>query len=405
MNIEFLEDKISRVESVFNNILYMKPEDRVVSPTINALSDLSDALNEIFDTNKCTDILYTSNTDKPFFGIKVAPLMNGSDALTILLGEDRIRLEKYQIEFDSKLFNIGLDSSELTAILLYEVSITMDNYDIIDNIRIMIDKAMLTDDDVLSIRDSANYSQLMIFAVKDAIYKLSDILTKEPEELVTPIIQATNLEDSIISAKEKIATSATGISDTLSAQTPPILKWALMVYRDINRQKYMIYDTLTDAKNFTASRLEKRDIDACINALDRISTQISLSEDTNLNKFLDKNNLTSINELSLFKALKKNGLRSLENELYEYSMRVKNCTDASDAYLIMRGLNSRLGILEDYLMNEDLSYNDRKHWEGVAESYRQLRVILSKKKFEDKQYGLFFDYSALDKLDKKSEDD
>jgi hypothetical protein len=30
--------------------------------------------------------------------------------------------------------------------------------------------------------------------------------------------------------------------------------------------------------------------------------------------------------------------------------------------------------------------------------------LLAQKKFEDKQYGLFFDYSALDKLDKKPEE-
>ena len=70
----------------------------------------------------------------------------------------------------------------------------------------------------------------------------------------------------------------------------------------------------------------------------------------------------------------------------------------------MRGLNSRIGILEDYLYNENLSDHDRKHWEEVLEIYKQLRVILSSKKFEDKQYGLFFDYSALDKLDKKPEE-
>ena len=36
----------------------------------------------------------------------------------------------------------------------------------------------------------------------------------------------------------------------------------------------------------------------------------------------------------------------------------------------------------------------------VAQAYRDLRVVLSKKKLDGKQYGLFFDYNKLDELDK-----
>ena len=81
-------------------------------------------------------------------------------------------------------------------------------------------------------------------------------------------------------------------------------------------------------------------------------------------------------------------------------MRVKNCTDADDAYLVMRGINNRLGVLEDYIYSEQLSDSDRRHWEEVAQAYRDLRVVLSKKKLEGKQYGLFYDYNKLDELDK-----
>ena len=402
MNIEYLSDKVEKVESIFNNILYLKPEDRIISPQANVVDDLKTILNEIFDENKCTDILFTLNTDKPFFAINVAPSMNGSDALTILTTDENIRLVNYQIEFDSKLFNIGLDSAELTALLLFEINSMMCNNEIFEKLRLLIDIKLLSIDDVIRIRESANYAQLMIFAVKDTLQKLGSVLLKDTaEELITPIIQATDLQNEIVSAKEKILASDVGLSDTLRTPVPVVLDWTLMVYSDIKNYKRMIQTTLTDAKAFTGSRLEKRELDACIDALNRIDTTISFNE--SVGNYLDNKNLGALNELSIFKALKKNGLRGLENELYEYKMRVKNCTSAEDAYLIMRGINSRLGILEDYLYNEELSDHDRKHWEEVAEAYRQLRVILSQKKFEDKQYGLFFDYSALDKLDKKAE--
>jgi len=403
MNIEYLSDKVEKVESIFNNILYLKPEDRIISPQANVVDDLKTILNEIFDENKCTDILFTLNTDKPFFAINVVPSMNGSDALTILTTDENIRLVNYQIEFDSKLFNIGLDSAELTALLLFEINSMMCNNEIFEKLRLLIDIKLLSIDDVIRIRESANYAQLMIFAVKDTLQKLGSVLLKDTaEELITPIIQATDLQNEIVSAKEKILASDVGLSDTLRTPVPVVLDWTLMVYSDIKNYKRMIQTTLTDAKAFTGSRLEKRELDACIDALNRIDTTISFNE--SVGNYLDNKNLGALNELSIFKALKRNGLRGLENELYEYKMRVKNCTSAEDAYLIMRGINSRLGILEDYLYNENLSDHDRKHWEEVAETYRQLRVILSQKKFEDKQYGLFFDYSALDKLDKKPEE-
>lgn len=403
MNVEYLSDKVERLQSVISNILYLKPEDRLINPHINNLEDLIVILNEIFDENKCTGVTYTLNTDKPFFGIRVFPAMNGNDALTILTTEEKVKLVNYEIEFDSKLFDIGLDSSELAAVVLFEIASMMDNNQIFDVLRSHVDTYLITNDDVINIRNSANYSQLITFGIKDSLYKFSSVIFKnDAEELLIPIIQAINMEDYIISAKEKILASASGISDSMRTPNPEVLDWVLFVYKDIKRNKGIIYDTLTDAKAFTASRIEIREINACIEALNRIDTTISFTE--SINKYLEKKNFSAINEVSIFKSLKKNGLRSLENELYEYSMRVKNCTDADDAYLIMRGINNRLGILEDYMYNEDLSINDRKHWEMVADSYRQLRVILSKKKFDDKQYGLFFDYSALDKLDRKPEE-
>ena len=48
------------------------------------------------------------------------------------------------------------------------------------------------------------------------------------------------------------------------------------------------------------------------------------------------------------------------------------------------------------VIGPDTTYNLTK--------YKELRMVLSKKKFSDKQYGLFFDYSALDKLDNPNND-
>ena len=402
MNIEYLAEKVEKLESVFVNILYLKPEDRVVAPNMSNLADLRTIINSIFDENKCLDVLYTLNTDKQFFGIRINPAMSASDATVILSTDEKVRLVNYQIEFDSKLFDIGLSGDELVAITIYEIASMMDNTEIFDNLRALIDCNVVTNDDVISIRDSVNYAQLIIFAIKATMYKLSSMIFKdEPEDLLAnPATAATETGESLLSAREKIISSISGLGDTFRTPKPVILEWMFLMYRDMKINSGIISDTLNDAKAFTASRLEIAEIDKTLDAVNRIDNSIIESKNIDLNHFFEKKHLSSLNEISLFRSLKKNGLRGIENELYEYTMRVKNCTDADDAYLVMRGINNRLGVLEDYIYSEQLSDSDRRHWEEVAQAYRDLRVILSKKKLEGKQYGLFFDYNKLDELDK-----
>ena len=69
-----LNDKVERLESVFLNIIRLKPEERLIAPNISHLTDIKTALNDLFDQEcTCKDVIYTLNTDKPFFGIETEP--------------------------------------------------------------------------------------------------------------------------------------------------------------------------------------------------------------------------------------------------------------------------------------------------------------------------------------------
>lgn len=405
MNIELLPEKIEKLESVFLNILYLKPEDRVISPDMSILGDLKAAINAIFDDNMCINVIYTNNTDKQFFGIRINPNMSPSDAAVILTTDEKVKLNKYQIEFDSKLFDIGLNETELAAVTIYEISSMMDDYDIFDKIRLEVDKIMLRNEDIVHIRESVNYAQLIIFALKDTLFKLSSLLFVEnPEDLTMNVtIQACNLENYIVSARDKIDSSLQGLGETLRQPGMTILTWMFTMYRNMNIYSGVVKNTLKDARSFTASKLEINEIEKTLTSVDRIEGNV-LEESCNLNQFFDKKHVSCLNEFSIFKSLKKNGLRGIENDLYEYAMKVKNCTESEDAFMIMRGINTRLGVLEDYLATEDLNDSERKHWEHVCNQYRELRIALSKKKFKEKSYGLWFDYSKLDEFDKKNEE-
>ena len=402
-----LNESIEKLHSIFLNIICLKPEERLITPSIEHLGDIKDALNNILKDNMCTDVLYTFNTDKPFFGVHVNPVMTPTDAITILATDEKVKLHKYQVELDSKLFDVDLTAEEIIAVLLHEISAMVDSNEAIDNVRALVDLHVLCNDDIISLRDSVNYSQLIIFALKDTLYKVSSAIFKEdPEELIcNKLIQACELEDSLISAQEKITTSTFGIGEVVREPKTIILRWMFMVYRDIKTNYSICRYTLTEAKEFTGSRLEKMEIDKALSSIERIGNVFV--ESTNINKVLESANLSAVSEISLFKSLKMNGLKGIEDDLYEYMLRVKNCETEEDAIYILRCINTRLSILEDYLNNTpDLSEYERKRWEGVATKYRLLREDLAKKKIVNKkQYGLFFDYDKLDYLDKKPEDD
>ena len=80
-----------------------------------------------------------------------------------------------------------------------------------------------------------------------------------------------------------------------------------------------------------------------------------------------------------------------------FNLRVNNADTEDDAYYALQQINSRLGTLEDYIRYSKLDDAEYDHWMSVANDYRSLRKRLADKKVLDrKQYGLFYDYDALD---------
>ena len=83
----------------------------------------------------------------------------------------------------------------------------------------------------------------------------------------------------------------------------------------------------------------------------------------------------------------------------EYTMRIKNIEDENDALLLMRQLNNRIAILEDYIAQEELDERSYQKWNKVLEKYYSLRETLTKKTiYKQKMYGLFADYNVLQQM-------
>lgn len=408
MDLFELMDSVDRLKSIIVSIKSVRQnvENGTLLGNINGLlEDVKVELNQIFPLIKCTDILWTLNTDKQFFGIKIDPAITPKEALNIFITDNPVSFGMYKVEFDSKLFDIGVDEEEIVSMLLYEIDSMLCSTATLDILRGLIDIHVF-ENDTINLRNSVNYSQLLIFGIKDTLYKVSSLMFKEDLEDLTSnkLIQALELTDSLVSSQRKIVESVFGVGDTVRSPKTIVLKWVFMVYNDMEHNSRLIVETLKDSMDFTGSALERQELSKTINAIDKIrynSGDNHLKESAPINKVLSEAGIESIGEISLFKSLKNSGLKSIEDQYYEYSIRIKNCETEEDAMFIIRGINSRLSILEDYIWNTpDITEGERKRWEALANRYRELReTIIKKKIYNKKQYGLFIDYNQLDQLD------
>ena len=393
-----LEKNVELLMNTFNNILFLTPDELVVTPTRNNLREIGSCLDKIFPENKCFDVLYTPNYDKLFFGIRVNPTISPADLIQIIGDEEKMKLNSYKLEFDSKLFDMGLSPQELAAYTIYEVGSMCASYQIIDDLRTVIDLNMTSNDDTVYLKESVNYAQLVIYAIKDSLTKLSSLIYKDSiEEYVTnPVIQGCDLGEFLVSAHDTIIASENGPKDSLRASNTSILQWMFIMYRDMRTNSSTVMDTLRDAKTTTGSKLDIEEINKTIDSINRIDATIEpQTEALELPKFFEAKNMSSVNEFTLFAGLKKNGLRSIEDYLYEAAIRMKNLETEDEAMFLMRSLNTRMNILIDYIYNTPgLSDREKEHWEQVYDRYAKLREELVKKRiWNKKQYGLFFDYN------------
>ena len=355
--------------------------------------ELMKVLNNIFDKYVCSNVLFTNNIDKMFFAVKVNPTITDTDIAKIILGTDEVQLTRYAVEIDTKIFQY-VDATAVTCYLIEEIASIMST-NTIENVRGTLDLVLAGTDDSIEIKSSLYYSQLLIFGVKDTMQKVASLIYKPTEAVGNNIYSQTfEIKDILIDTLTKIRSGIFGDHDITVSPKLGVLRWVLDTYRDINTNCVAMEDILKTAKLETGSVLMQKEIDLTIKSIRRAMSEV-LIESTPL--------LEAFKGFSLFKGLKQNGLRSIEDDLYEYKIRIKNCEDQDEAMYILRQINTRISILEDYIYNtSDITEQEVSRWRSVIDSYRELRIELSKRKIGNKKnYGIFVDYDKIDQLDKE----
>lgn len=379
--ISLINDKLTGVCAQLKDIITSGAPFNSSQPMV------ADVLNEIFPENQCIDVILTKNTDNMFFGVIVNPTITNVDLMSILVDTDDVDLDRYVVEIDSKAVCL-LDPDDLAVYLVRDIDAMM-NKGAIADVRAYLDILLAKQDDSIDLKNSINYSNILIYGIKHTMRQLTAL--------------SYNLNDKALSSSrlgtvvDSIKRAVPALSSVVQSPEMGILAWCLLIYRNLDTEYKEAIEVLTNAKSSTGSQVEKDEVDKVVKALRRASSE-SIAESVQYDMLHEKG-------FSLFKSLKKNGLRGIEDDLFEYKVRIKNCTEQEDAIYILRCINTRLGILEDYLDNNEVSDREREHWMSVMDQYRMLRYEVGKKKFQSasKNFNAFLniDYDALDALDRK----
>lgn len=361
-------------------------EDEIPFLCPNTLKSIQDDLNAMFPDSECLEVLYTDN-DNGFFGIYVDPVIDPNETLIILFNSNTDqKIRRYKVEIDSKVFDVGLEADEITAILLHDVSVLVENEEIIYDIRACLDQYVVKKASTISAKFISENMALITFALKDTIHKLTSCFYGE-NDWAGDFIEDNELSNSLRNGMAKILSSVFGINDTVREPKLIILQWALSIYDDIELNARSAIYTLEEAKYITGSRLVLQMIDNVIRALKRPPSQM-MTEGVALLE----------GKRGLFDGLKQSGLRAIEDDLYEFRVRAKNSETEDDAMYTLRQINTRLNIIEEYLYTNENSLrpDEVARWRDLAARYRELREDISRKQITyKKQYGIWMDYDKI----------
>lgn len=346
--------------TLLENLMYKVQSDHSSS----TLNKIRMELDKFFLSAKCKGVLYTTNTDKLFFGMRVYPEISGDQAIKVLEGES-LAVNSYYIEFDSKLFDpmLNLKKQELVAIMLHEIGHIVYDQSNIDEIKKHIDMYYVNSGESPSLAPSKGFKELLSYALKDAVVKYASIFTKfGNEELVADaFVTGCGYGPYLESGFRKILRSGTYLNKDVDDRFI-VLSWVLRVNKDIRGKRLPAIKTLNKAKLLSASELEKREIAFAISKLNMLDDPLTEGSISDVFK----------KKISNFKV---RGIHSIKNDIYELNLRLRASESESDLLYIIRVANSNIAILQDYLTEPDISEEERQ---SVCDTLQELYSIRQK---------------------------
>ena len=352
----------------------------VLDPTDGSLEFLRRCLNETFKGTHCRSVIYTNNTDKLFFGMCVMPIISSAMAKVVVLdGEVPTDMKKeYVVEIDSKLFEIGLTEREVMAILLHEIGhivLDMDQSleEIIDATQVYVAK----NNEVLNAVQVANSGSLFKFGIEDALRKMGTMFSNE-EKRADAVAAQLGYGRDLESAFTKISRRSIDLNRDVDNKLV-VLQWALRTYKNLNIDRKYAIRKLNNLIDVNGSEVQNSRVKTMLNDIKNIDFKLS-KPSLELRENIDE--CCALNEkglLSIYRRHTDKAMRGIEEDLYELQLMAKATEDRDECLMILRQINSRLSILEDYLSGDKISDSNRKRYSAVMNEYLKLRAEVGKK--------------------------
>ena len=351
-------------------------------------NEIAKSLDKLYPGTHCKGIIYTINTDNPFFGLVVMPVFDASMVYDIINGSSLRRVTDYYVEIDSKMVDVlvGKESYYLTALLVRNTSELLYDCRPIQQVRSMIDQYLVQSNSVIQYTDSIHYKEILLYGICDALRKVTSIF--DNPAIIAPNEVSARFELIIADAMNKIKSS--GLFDMRGYDSTPIvmLSWALRLYNDILSNRIPARHTLMKAIKFTGSKIEVKQYENLLRRIDRID-DYSLLHEGAFDAITD-----SIR--NFFRQMKTNGVAKYEDDLYELQFEANNCETQEEAMLLLHRINSRVAVIADFINTECETEREKKRWFKLLNEYNKLRGSLSKQKIYQNKTRLYVNYGYDD---------
>lgn len=403
LDSKILNNVLKTITAIYNKATGIDGEENEKYDTL--CLELSKNLTKLIPDTTCTQVMFSNNTDKNFFGIYVFPrsmdmyktaerILVGYTSETIQTSFERFDYTQYAVDLDGKLFrDFSLTPMEITALLLSEINGIIHG-NIPYHIRSMMDIYIMEHD--VKMCPFTIMECVVVFDMVCGItaHNITSMFAK-PTHMIrerlysgeSTLVTQAGLQESLHNAIERL--TAFTSSDNEVYMPSLLMGWFLTMIQSYPENTIDIQHVLQDSSRLESSTLIRSVYYKAFNSI-------------TITPLCDKYHMDLVHESKrkgLIYQMKRNGLKSIEEDLFEYKMRLRNVNTQDEAILLMRQLNSRMTILEDYLAEENITDEDRKRWEDCYNGYLELRSTLSSKSIYDKKmYGLFVDYNALQQM-------
>ena len=361
--------------------------------TSENLAVLKAELNKFFKDSNCKEVLFTTNTDKMFFGIRLIPVIDADDIYDYLVDDEPQRITKYLMEIDSKLLDpiMALSTEELLAIILYDVSHLVGTSEPIDNARNALHAYLASNKEHIKVTQSIHYKEILAYGLKDYLAKCASLFYESDPSKITgdEFCFMYNLGDALYSGYSKISKNNIKLYENCEISKFITFGWTLSLYKNIRIRRISSLRTLGRAKQLTGSRLEKMEIDNVIRRINRIDDDA----------ILEAGGVIDTVRIKMREKMRKhriNNLRSIDSSYYELNMQIRNVEDENDALYLMRQINTNIAIIDEYRNSPDCDDVEKAKWNQAMDKFVQLRDRLSSTTvYKNKNYGLFVNYPDI----------